>query len=93
MAFSSSGRYGATQELTTGAASVASAAFAVQTYQIRVACTSACRIRIGDGTPTAVATDTLLPANWVDVITVSPGQKIAAIQDVAGGKLTVTELV
>jgi hypothetical protein len=69
-----------------------SAAFGAQTYQVRVAATSACRIRIGDGTPTALATDSYLPADRPEYFTCTPGQKIAVIQEAAGGKLSVTEV-
>ena len=56
---------GTTQDVAIGAASAASAAFGAQTYQVRVVATSACRVRIGDGTQTALAADDLrrsLPA-------------------------------
>lgn len=85
-------RLGAAQEVTTGAASAASAAFGSQTYAIRLAASAACRYVVGDGTPTAVATSAYLPADWVEVVTVSPGQKVAAIQESGAGKLSVTEL-
>jgi hypothetical protein len=48
------------------------------------------RIRIGDGTPTAVVADTLLPPNWPEYFTVGPSQKIAAI--LGTGNLSVTEI-
>ena len=85
-------RLGAAQDVAIGAASAASAAFGAQTYQVRVAATSACRIRIGDGTPAALATDSYLPADRPEYFTCTPGQKIAVIQDAAGGKLSVTEV-
>ena len=87
-----SSRLGAAQDVAIGAASAASAAFGAQTYQVRVATTSACRIRIGDGTPTALATDSYLPADRPEYFTCTPGQKIAVIQEAAGGKLSVTEV-
>jgi hypothetical protein len=37
------------------------------------------QIRISDGTPTAVATDTLLPPNVPEYFTCTPGQKLAAL--------------
>jgi hypothetical protein len=85
-------RLGAAQDVAIGAASAASAAFGAQTYQVRVAATSACRIRIGDGTPNALATDSYLPADRPEYFTCTPGQKIAVIQEAAGGKLSVTEV-
>jgi hypothetical protein len=87
-----SSRLAAAQEIAIGAASAASSAFGASTYQLRVAATSACRIRIGDGTPTAAATDAYLPADRPEYFTCTPGQKIAVIQESAAGKLSVTEL-
>jgi hypothetical protein len=54
-----------------------SSAFAAQTYQIRIAATAACFYKVSDGTPTAAATDVLLPQNWVEYVTVTPGQKVS----------------
>ena len=87
-----SSRPGAAQEVAIGAASATSAAFGAQTYQVRLAATSACRIRIGDGTPTALATDSYLPADRPEYFTCTPGQKIAVVQEAAIGKLSVTEV-
>jgi hypothetical protein len=50
-----------------------------QTYQVLLVADVATRIRIGDGTPTAVTTDALLPTNFPKYFTVTPGQKVAAI--------------
>ena len=97
-----SSRLGAAQEVTLSNTTAASAVFGAQTYQIRVAVTditgtpTSVRFRTGDGTPTALATDSVLPTNWTEYFTVSPGQKIAAI--LVGGttpsaKLSVTEIV
>ena len=78
--------------VATTSTAVASSAFGSQTYQIRVAAAGNCFIKIGDGTPTAAATDALLPSTWVDYITVSPGQKIsvfsATIQTVSVTEIT-----
>jgi hypothetical protein len=87
-----SSRLGAAQEVAIGAASAASSPFGPGTFQLRVAASSACRIRIGDGTPAALATDTYLPADRPEYLTCTPGQKIAVIQETAAGKLSVTEL-
>jgi hypothetical protein len=87
-------RQGVSQEITTGAASATvTNPFGNETYHIRIATTAACRFRVVESTGgTAVATDTLLPANWVEYINVTPGQKIAAIQESAAGKLNITEM-
>lgn len=87
-------RPGASQDITTGAASATLAtAFGVETFQVRLSATAAVRYRVVEATGgTALATDALLPANWVEYVIVTPGQKIAAIQDSAAGKLNVTEM-
>jgi hypothetical protein len=89
-----SSRPGTSQDITTGAASATlTNAFGNETYAVRLSATAAVRYRVVEAAGgTAVATDTLLPANWVEVITVTPGQKIAAIQEAAAGKLNVTEM-
>jgi hypothetical protein len=92
MKMRSASRLGTAQDVAIGAASAASAAFGAQTYQVRVVATSACRVRIGDGTPTALATDSYLPADCSEYFTCTPGQRIAVIQESAGGKLSVTEV-
>jgi hypothetical protein len=78
--------------VATTSTSVASTAFSAQTYQIRVAAPAACFVKVDDGTPTAVATDAYLPPNWVEYITVSPGQKIsvfsATIQTISVVEIT-----
>jgi len=71
-------RLGASQNIASGAGSTQSTAFGPQTYQVRVVATAAVNIRIGEN-PTAVATDSLLPANFPDYFAVTPGQKLAAI--------------
>lgn len=99
-----SGRLGAAQNVAyaaAGGASAASTAFGAQTYQIRVVATSAVaaaagdgvRIIVSDGTPTAVATSTLLPLNLPEYFTCTPGQKVAVLSNNAStGSLSVTEI-
>src|SRR5262249_17809876 len=79
------GRLGASQDVAFGASSAASAAFGTQSYKVRLVATSDCRRRIGDGPPTAVATDTYLPALAAEYFTVTPGQKVAAIHVASAG--------
>jgi hypothetical protein len=82
-------RLGTTQNfLASSATSVPSAVFSAGITQIRVIASAACNVRIGDATPTAVTTDTLLAANVPEYFTVAPGQKIAAI---GAATLNVTE--
>ena len=96
-------RQGASQNVSyaaAGGASAASTAFGSETYWIRVcavgvlsATLDGVRIVVGDGTPTATATSTLLPLNWPEIIACTPGQKIAVLGNNTGiGTVNVTEL-
>jgi hypothetical protein len=95
-------RQRATQNVAYNAAAGASTqsnAFGSQTYFIRVssagvvsASLDGVRMVVGDN-PTATATSTLLPLNWVSYIKCSPGQKIAVLGNNTGtGSVSVTEL-
>lgn len=78
---------------TLSATSQASAAFGSQTNQIRIATGGQpAYVVIGDGTPTATASGTLVPANCVDYFTVTPGQKVAVLQAGTAGQLSVSEM-
>jgi len=80
--------------ITTSGTSQQSAAFGNNTSEIRVVCSAACHINIGEN-PTAAATDNngmLLPANVVEYFHVTPGQRIAVIQDSAAGTFCVSEM-
>jgi len=85
-------RHGTHQVLTSGASSSASSAFADGSEYIRVASTIACHITIAVS-PTATTSTQLLPANEVEVIKVSTGEKIAVLR-IGGsdGELYATEL-
>ena len=86
-------RLGTNTNFTLSGSSQATAAFGAQTYQVRVATAGQpAFIKIGDGTPTAASTDPVVPANWVDYFTVTPGQKLACLQAGTAGTLSVTEL-
>lgn len=63
--------------VATTSTAAASSAFGSQTYEIRVAASAACFVKV-DAAPTAAATDAYLPANVVTFIKVTPGQKISA---------------
>lgn len=86
---------GKTDYITTGAASVQSAVWGAQTYEIRVVCfTNPCHINIGQN-PTAAATDDngfYLPAGVVEYFHVNPGQRLAVIQETGAGTLCVSEM-
>lgn len=64
--------------------------FGPETFAIRVVSNSACHIAIGDGVQTASTSFPLLPANWVEYITVTPGQRISALKAATNGLITAT---
>ena len=95
-------RLGASQNVAyaaAGGASAQSTAFGAQTRYIRVttvgvvsATIDGVRLVIGEN-PTATATSTLLPANWVEFYTCTAGQKIAVLGNNTGtGSVNITEL-
>lgn len=85
---------GTGQNLTIGAASVPSTAFGTQTYAIRITTSGDCHIALGFGTPAAVGTDLKLKASDpAAFLRVSPGEKLAVIQDAAAtGTLNIIEI-
>jgi len=85
-------RHGTVLKLTSASSSSASSAFTDGTEYIRVVSTIACHILVAT-TPTAATTTTYLPAAEVEIIKVTPGEKIAVLR-VGGsdGELYVTEL-
>jgi hypothetical protein len=86
-------RQGTTQTVTfAGSSGAAGNAFGSQTRQIRVVADSACNYRISDGGSATAATtsDPFLPANWVEYLTVQPGEWIAAIRAASDGLVTAT---
>jgi len=87
----SNGRLGAAQNVALTATSAASAAFGTQTYNVLLVATVASNVRISDGTPVAVVTDTLLPPNFPMVFVCNPGQKVAGVT-ASSATLSVTEL-
>ena len=91
----SSSRQGVTQTVAyTGTSATVTNVFGAQTRQIRLSSTSACHYKVVEAAGGAAAvTDSLLPINWVEYLTVTPGQKISAIQDTAAGTLSVTEML
>lgn len=46
---------------------------------IRIVCTVACHIKIGDN-PTATASDAYLPAGVIEYIAIRPGQKVSFLK-------------
>jgi hypothetical protein len=85
-----SSRVGATQTIAYNASVAITNAFGPETYQLRLVADSACCFRIGDGAQTATTVDPFLPANTVEYVIVSPGQRISAIKAATDGLVTAT---
>jgi len=83
---------GVTQTIGYDATVAITNAFGAQTRQIRIVANSACHYHLYEaaGTATATTADPFLPANWIEVVTVSPGQKISAIKAASNGLVTAT---
>lgn len=79
------------QNLTLGAASVASAAVGTQTYSVQLSATGNCHVAIGRA---AVTTDMLLKATDPPLqIAIGPGSTVNVIRDAsATGTLNIVEL-
>lgn len=81
-----------TQTVTVGAASAATTnAVGSNIHAVRLISTTACHIKI-EQAPTATTSDFLMAANREEYFTIHPGEKVAVIQNAAGGTLYVTEL-
>lgn len=85
-------RQGAHQKVAyTGTAGTIASGISTFVRTIRVIVTSAAYVKIGDS-PTATTSDMYMAANVPEYFTVSPGQKVSAVQASAGGDLHVTEM-
>lgn len=83
-------RAGTVQTIAFDSSAEIANAFGPETFQLRLVANSACCYRIGDGAQTAAATDNFLPANVVEYVIVSPGQRISAIKAATNGLVTAT---
>lgn len=92
----SASRQGAVQAVTySGTAGAFVGFFGGETYQLRLVANSACHYLISGGnaaTPTAAtaANGSFLPANWVEYVTVTPGQSLSVVQAATNGLITAT---
>jgi hypothetical protein len=84
---------------SVGGAAASSSAFGTQTFAVisfpgSTSSTGGCRYTIVDlGTTVSSTAGPLLPANWVEVVRCSPGQRVSAISNDAGTfSLSITEL-
>lgn len=92
MQYVGTGRLGTVQSVAyTGTAGTITNGIGTQTYKVRVLVTSDAFITT-DGT-TATTSGTFMPAMTAEYFTVTPGQKVSAIQSTAAGTLYVTEIV
>ena len=90
MAYNYALRPGTTQKINTNNSSTASAAFGDQTNYIRIVGSANFHFVLG-ATPTASATSPLLPSGEVEIIKVSPGEKIAVFHG-SSSDVYVTEM-
>lgn len=85
-------RLGAHQSVAyTGTAGTISNAVGAGTNKVRVVATTAAYIAIGNS-PTATTSDAYLPADRPEYFTITPGQKVSAVQVGSNGVLHVTEV-
>ena len=85
-----SSRSGSTQIIGFDASVAITNPFGPETWQLRLVANSACCYRIGDGAQTASTADIFLPANTIEYVIVSPGQRIAAIKVATDGLVAAT---
>jgi hypothetical protein len=85
-------RLGATQKVAFTGTAGTSTAISSGVNVVRVALSSAGYIKLSSAGTAATATDIYLPAGVVEYFIVDPGTRISAVQDSAGGNLSVTEL-
>jgi len=87
---------GTTQVASVTNSSVQMTAFGASTTMIRIACSLGhCHYQIGTNPTASITTSTMIPNNSIEIIAVTPGQKIAFIKDsgVTSSTVSVTELV
>lgn len=88
-----SSRQGTVQVVAYSTAATITNAFGPETYQIRLSANSACHYLISEAANVIAATVTnasFLPANVIEYVTVTPGQKISVLQAATGGLVTGT---
>ena len=87
-----SSRPGTTQNVAyTGTHGVVTNGVSVGVNQVRVNCSTAAFIAFG-ASPAATTSDIFMAAGVPEYFTVSPGQKVSAVQASSGGTLSVTEM-
>jgi len=87
---------GTTQVFTVGNSSTQSTAFGANTTMVRLSCSLGhCHFQVGANPTASITTSPMMPNNSLEIISVSPGQKIAVIKDagVTAATFSVTELI
>jgi hypothetical protein len=87
---------GTTQVATVTSSSVQMTAFGATTTMIRIACSQGhAHYAIGTNPTASITTSAMIPNNCVEIVRVSPAQKIAFIKDagITTSTVSVTELV
>jgi hypothetical protein len=87
---------GTTQVATVTSSSVQMTAFGATTTMIRIACSQGhAHYAIGTNPTASITTSAMIPNNCVEIVRVSPAEKIAFIKDAAitTSTVSVTELV
>ena len=87
--------FGTTQVMTVSASSVQSTAIASNCTIIRLANGSAaqCHFEIGSNPTASLTTSAMLPANAVDYIRVTGGDKVAVIRGATATDVSITQIV
>jgi len=87
---------GTSQVATVTASSVQMTAFGATTTMIRIACGQGhAHYAIGTNPTASITTSPMIPPNFVEIVRVNPGQKIAFIKDatITTSTVSVTELI
>jgi len=87
---------GTAQVASVTNSSVQMTAFGASTTLIRISCSLGhCHYQIGTNPTASVTTSAMIPNNSIEIIAVTPGQKIAFIKDstITSSTVSVTELV
>jgi hypothetical protein len=87
---------GTSQVATVTTSSVQMSAFGANTTMIRISCAQGhCHFAIGTSPTASITTSAMIPQNCVEIVKVSPGQKIAFIKDatITTSTVSVTELI
>jgi hypothetical protein len=77
----------------TGTAATIANAFGPETYQLRLSASSACHYLVSEAAnviPATVLNGSFLPANVIDYVIVTPGQKLSVIRAATDGLVTAT---